>query len=376
MVCSMDAPTRNHLEHLAREAGIADEVLLPGFVSDAVLRLLYQSTELFVFPSLYEGFGLPVAEALACGAATIGSDTSSVQELLVPDARFDPADDVAIARAIERALTDDATRAVLAEQAARPQPNWDVVADRTIAAYEQLWSRASPSRRPRPLVAFVTPLPPLPSGVADYSFSAACRSCVRTATCTLSPTVSAGSTRRPRTRPRAPDGVEVLPLRDFVDQDRNHGGYDCVVVLPRQQPVPRRRARASCANARVSCSRTRYGSPICTRSATDEPGAVPDGFARRLHAMYDRGCRPRTGPSGRLAPDDAERLGVLMAAEVVELSRSVRRDVGVCGAVARDRCAGQRPRQGRACAVRVPAANRRREPLRPTVSRSLRASGS
>ena len=82
----------------------------PGFVPDAVLRLLYQSTDLFVFPSLYEGYGLPVAEALACGARTIGSGTSSVAELLVPEAQFDPGDDDAIAAAIERALTDDATR--------------------------------------------------------------------------------------------------------------------------------------------------------------------------------------------------------------------------------------------------------------------------
>ncbi len=117
MVCSMDDPTRNHVMHLARAAGMEDRLLLPGFVPDAVLRLLYQSADLFVFPSLYEGYGLPVAEALACGARTIGSGTSSVAELLVPAAQFDPASDGDMAQAIERALTDDATRAVLDEQA-------------------------------------------------------------------------------------------------------------------------------------------------------------------------------------------------------------------------------------------------------------------
>ena len=69
MVCSMDDPTRNHVEYLARGAGIESRLLLTGFVPDAVLQLLYQSTDLFVFPSLYEGYGLPVAEALACGSA-------------------------------------------------------------------------------------------------------------------------------------------------------------------------------------------------------------------------------------------------------------------------------------------------------------------
>ena len=82
----------------ARQSGIESRLLLPGFVPDAVLQLLYQSTDLFVFPSLYEGYGLPVAEAMACGARTIGSGTSSVAELLVPEAQFDPANDDAIAR--------------------------------------------------------------------------------------------------------------------------------------------------------------------------------------------------------------------------------------------------------------------------------------
>src|SRR4029077_14499286 len=124
MVCSMDGPTRNHLVHLAREADIETRLLLPGFVPDAVLRLLYQSTDLFVFPSLYEGCGLPIAEALACGARTIGSSTSSVAELLVPEAQFDPASDRAMARAIEQALTDDATGAALDAQARTSLPSW------------------------------------------------------------------------------------------------------------------------------------------------------------------------------------------------------------------------------------------------------------
>jgi glycosyltransferase involved in cell wall biosynthesis len=135
MVCGMDAPTRNHIEHLAREYGIESRLLLPGFVSDDVLRVLYQSTDLFVFPSFYEGYGLPVAEALACGARVIGSETSAVGELLVPAARFDPADDEAIAAAIDRALTDPAVHEVLDEQARTALPGWDAVADRTAAAY-------------------------------------------------------------------------------------------------------------------------------------------------------------------------------------------------------------------------------------------------
>ena len=146
MVCQMDALGRNHVRHLADAAGIGKELLLPGFVADDTLRLLYQSTELSVFPSLYEGFGLPVAEALACGAPTIGSNTSAMRELLVPEAQFDPTDGQAMSAAIERALTDDGLREILHLQAARPQTTWDDVADRTIAAYERCW-RAGRRRR-------------------------------------------------------------------------------------------------------------------------------------------------------------------------------------------------------------------------------------
>ena len=56
---------------LAESLGISDRVVLTGHVSDEELVLLYQGTSLFVFPSRYEGFGLPVIEALACGAPAI-----------------------------------------------------------------------------------------------------------------------------------------------------------------------------------------------------------------------------------------------------------------------------------------------------------------
>ena len=227
MVCSMNDPTRNHVVHLAREAGIESRLLLPGFVPDAVLQLLYQSTDLFVFPSLYEGYGLPIAEALACGARTIGSGTSSVVELLVPEATFDPASDDAIATAIERALTDDATRAVLDEQARGARPAWDAVADRVADTYERLLARPRPAARRRPLIAVVTPLPPAGSGVADFSYRLLTE---LRAYCDVHAFADGRRHVDPALGPpRAPDGVEVLPVEFLVDNERARGGYDCVV---------------------------------------------------------------------------------------------------------------------------------------------------
>jgi glycosyltransferase involved in cell wall biosynthesis len=316
MVCSMDDPTRNHLEHLAREVGIESRLLLPGFVPDAVLRLLYQSTDLFVFPSLYEGYGLPIAEALACGARTIGSSTSSVAELLAPEAQFDPADDDAMASAIERALTDDALQAKLDEQARMPLPGWDAVADRVAVVYERLLARPQPPARRRPLVAVVTPLPPAASGVADYSYrllEALFEHC----------DVHAFADGRrfvdPELGPpRAPGGLEVLPVRRLLEQERARGGYDCVVYcLGNSQYHAGALAQLRHRSGIVLAHEVRL-TDLYALSA-DEPGAVPEGFAACLTAMYD-GLPAGTGESGRLAPDEAERLGVLMATEVAELA--------------------------------------------------------
>ena len=316
MVCTMDDPTRNHLVHLARGAGIESGLLLPGFVPDAVLRLLYQSADLFVFPSLYEGYGLPVAEALACGTRTIGSASSAVGELLVPEARFDPASDGTIAGAIEQALTDDTRRAILDEQARRPRPSWDAVADRVAGAYEALLARPRPAARRRPLVAFVTPLPPAPSGVADFSFrllTALLEHCdvhafadgCRHVDPALGP-------------PRGPDGVEVHPPRFLIDQERARGGYDCVVYcLGNSEFHSGALAQLRRRSGAVLAHEVRL-TDLYALSA-DEPGAVPGGFAACLEAMYGE-LQPGTGAAGRLTPDEAERNGVLMAAEVVALA--------------------------------------------------------
>jgi glycosyltransferase involved in cell wall biosynthesis len=299
MVCSMDDPTRNHLVHLARQSGIEARLLLPGYVPDATLRLLYQATELFVFPSLYEGYGLPVAEAMASGARTIGSGGSSVAELLVPEAQFDPADDDAIARAIERALTDDAMQRMLDEQSRRPQPGWEVVADRVADAYHDVLARPRPTARRRPRVAFVTPLPPAATGVADFSyrllselrehcdvhaFADGCRH----VDAALGP-------------PRAPDGVEVLPARFLGEQERARGGYDCVVYCLGNSEfhgyaLAQLRRRSGVVLAHEIRLTDLYA------LTADIPGAVPGGAPVRLTA------------------DEAERRGVLMVDEVVALA--------------------------------------------------------
>lgn len=90
----MPAPHVDELKRLAASLGLAErDLVFTGYVSDEQLVALYNECSLFAFPSWHEGFGLPVLEAMACGAAVIASDASSILEIATePTALFDPMD--------------------------------------------------------------------------------------------------------------------------------------------------------------------------------------------------------------------------------------------------------------------------------------------
>jgi glycosyltransferase involved in cell wall biosynthesis len=129
---------RSQLEGLARRLGVFGRLRLPGYVDDPTLIAAYQATDLFVFPSLYEGYGLPVAEAMACGAPVVASGTSAIAELIPPEGRFDPADPASIAAAIRRALTDSAVAKTLQRASERPPPTWAEAAGKAADVYREL----------------------------------------------------------------------------------------------------------------------------------------------------------------------------------------------------------------------------------------------
>lgn len=81
IVCHTDAASERELRKRARHLGIDDKLDLTGFVTDAELVTLYQKARCLFFPSLYEGFGLPVLEGLACGLPIAASNTSSIPEV-------------------------------------------------------------------------------------------------------------------------------------------------------------------------------------------------------------------------------------------------------------------------------------------------------
>ena len=128
-----------------------DRIHLPGRVSDAELRGLYQRADGFVFASLMEGFGLPILEAMACGCPVITSDISSMPEVAGDAALMvDPTDADEIAGALRRVATDPALRQTLATKgrARAAQFRWDICAAAVAGIYERVSQSGSASRLP------------------------------------------------------------------------------------------------------------------------------------------------------------------------------------------------------------------------------------
>jgi glycosyltransferase involved in cell wall biosynthesis len=149
----VDRETAYVVPSVARELGIEDRVTLTGRVEKDELLSLYNSAQVFVSPSLYEGFGLPAAEAMACGAPLLATTAGAFPEvvedgvsgLLVP-----PGDAQALADAIERLLDDSVLRAQLGQEARKrivERFSWRQTGVRTLELYEDVLERTA--SRPR-----------------------------------------------------------------------------------------------------------------------------------------------------------------------------------------------------------------------------------
>jgi len=119
------------------------KLIFTGYVTDEELARFYNLCTVFIFPSYHEGFGLPALEAMSCGAAVIGANTTSLPEVIGrQDALFDPYDEGDICRKLAQVLGDAAFRSELAahglEQARKF--SWDKSAQRAITTFETVHS--------------------------------------------------------------------------------------------------------------------------------------------------------------------------------------------------------------------------------------------
>ena len=179
-VCAISEETRATLSAAAAKGGAArNDVVFTGYVDDGDLIAFYGLCDAFVFPSLYEGFGLPVLEAMQCGAPVLGADNSSIGEIVGrSDALFDATKPETLTRRLAAVLDDDAFRRDLVRHGLdrATQYSWARTAQRSLealsAAHDAARKRvaiggATLQRRHR--VALFTPLPPCRSGIADYN---------------------------------------------------------------------------------------------------------------------------------------------------------------------------------------------------------------
>jgi glycosyltransferase involved in cell wall biosynthesis len=123
--------------------GLQDAVYFPGYVPQKDLPLWYNAADLFVYPSFFEGFGLPVLEAMACGTPVITSNVSSLPEVAGTDGAallIDPANTEALAGAMAELMHHSDRRIAMARQGKirAAQFNWQTTARETASVYQKV----------------------------------------------------------------------------------------------------------------------------------------------------------------------------------------------------------------------------------------------
>jgi len=146
-------PHKTYAPRMVDEWGLSSRVTFTGKVPTEVLRTLYREAEAAVLPSLYEGFGLPAAEAMACETPVVATATGALPEVVGGDGAgilVPPKDPKALAAAIWKILADPAGRRKMGQLGRRRVEelfSWGKVAERTVNVYRELIESHSAKRR-------------------------------------------------------------------------------------------------------------------------------------------------------------------------------------------------------------------------------------
>jgi len=174
VVCTYDSEMKAQYEQLATHLGVSDRLVMTGYVDDIRLAELYREASVFFFPSRYEGFGLPLLEAMACGLPIVTTKVASIPEVVGDLAYYCSTDDVedmacALRDALLEGVIDENRKcnSVLRAQ----EFTWRKSAARYAKLFtEVLIGEQQSGDLQRPRIAFVSPWPPQRSGIANYSF--------------------------------------------------------------------------------------------------------------------------------------------------------------------------------------------------------------
>ncbi|HEY8201054.1 MAG TPA: glycosyltransferase, partial [Actinomycetota bacterium] len=173
--CYLDPDSEKTVRWLAAALGVADDIVVTGHVTDEGLCALYNQATLLAHPSRYEGFGLPVVEAMRCGTPVVTTTASSLPEVAGDAALLvDPEDPAALADAIARVAADPALQEELRRRGFEQVRRFTAaqLAASTVESYHRTAATPGPSaaeRGDRLRLAVWTPLPPQRSGIADYA---------------------------------------------------------------------------------------------------------------------------------------------------------------------------------------------------------------
>jgi glycosyltransferase involved in cell wall biosynthesis len=130
----------------AETSSAREQIIFTGYVPDKELPALYSDARCFVYPSYFEGFGIPALEAMRCGTPTITANRTCFPEV-VGDAALmvDPFDEQAIAAALLRILSDKQLREELMAKGLKraAQFDWKITARQTLAVYESVYAKNS-----------------------------------------------------------------------------------------------------------------------------------------------------------------------------------------------------------------------------------------
>jgi glycosyltransferase involved in cell wall biosynthesis len=124
-----------------QELGLTERVIFPGYIAGEDLPAVYQLARLLAYPSLYEGFGLPPLEAMACGTPVVCSNAASLPEVVGEGGLLvEPTDTAALSQAIGRVLADDSLHAELSRRALAQAArfSWDTAGEQLTALYARL----------------------------------------------------------------------------------------------------------------------------------------------------------------------------------------------------------------------------------------------
>ena len=142
------------MSEAAKQSRVADRIIFTGFVNDADLLQFYNACDMMVFPSFYEGFGLPILEAMACGRAVACSNTSSMPEVANAAALlFDPENIGEITRAMKDVLIDAGLRTRMERLGLHRASlfTWERTAQKTLEIYREV-AGAIAQPEPTPVV--------------------------------------------------------------------------------------------------------------------------------------------------------------------------------------------------------------------------------